>query len=457
MGNRDSQRAPRQKAGSGHGRDRGPRAGVRPEHEPTADDTTGDETIAAEAPARKNVPSGGRERAVLVAVVIGKAARTAVESHLDELAQLVDTAGGEAVARMVQERKSPDSTFFIGKGKVDELAALARQNGAKLVVFDDDLSPSQARHLDEALPEDVKVLDRAGVILDIFALRARTREAQIQVELAQLTYQMSRLTRRWAHLSRQAGGIGTRGVGETQLESDRRVIRRRIAALRERLDVVEREREVQRKRRAWLPAVALVGYTNAGKSTLFERLTGTSTLVEDRLFATLDPRTRRAEVGDNVAVAVADTVGFIRKLPHHLVASFRATLAEATLAQVVVHLVDASHPDWPEQLKVGEEVLTSLGVEPKSCIVVLNKADRLGGVLPPAPVDRNVVVISALTGEGLERLRLELRAAVLSQPGMETLRFPADGGEDLQRALRDEDVVARRFTQDGIELVVRRH
>jgi GTP-binding protein HflX len=456
MGKRDSQRAPRQTAGTGKGKGRGTRSAQWPDDEPTTDDAAGGKGVPAETPARASVPSGGRERAVLVAVVTGKAARLVVESHLDELAQLVDTAGGVAVARLLQERKSPDPTTFIGKGKVGELAALARENGAKLVVFDDDLSPSQARHLDEALPADVKVLDRAGVILDIFALRARTREAQIQVELAQLTYQMSRLTRRWAHLSRQAGGIGTRGVGETQLESDRRVIRRRIGALRERLDLVEREREVQRKRRAQLPAVALVGYTNAGKSTLFEKMTGTTTLVEDRLFATLDPRTRRAEVGDGVAVAVADTVGFIRKLPHHLVASFRATLAEATLAQVVVHLVDASHPDWPDQLAVGEEVLASLGVEPKSCIVVLNKVDRLDGALPPAPADRTVVAISALTGEGMDVLRERLRTAILSQPGMETLRFPADGGEELQRALRDEDVVARRFTAEGIELVVRR-
>ena len=397
-----------------------------------------------------------RERAVLVAVVTGKTSRTVVESHLDELGQLVDTAGGVAVARLLQERKSPDSTFFIGKGKVGELANLARENNAKLVVFDDDLSPSQARHLDEALPEDVKVLDRAGVILDIFALRARTREAQIQVELAQLTYQMSRLTRRWAHLSRQAGGIGTRGVGETQLESDRRVIRRRIGVLRERLDLVEHEREVQRKRRAQLPAVALVGYTNAGKSTLFERLSGTQTLVEDRLFATLDPRTRRAEIGDGLVVTVADTVGFIRKLPHHLVASFRATLAEAALAQVVVHLVDASHHDWADHLAVGEEVLASLGVEPKSCVIALNKIDRIEGGLPPAPPDRTVVAISALTGKGLDRLRSELRSAVLGQPGIEVLRFPAAGGAELQRALREETVVARRFSENGIELMVRR-
>ena len=450
--------APRQQAGSGHGRDRGPhpanaaapaRGSAAPadELEPASGTHV---AVTATGPT-----SGGRERAVLVAVVTGKAERAAVEGHLDELGQLVDTAGGVAVARMVQERRSPDPSTFIGKGKVTELAGLAAEQGAKLIVFDDDLSPSQARHLDEALPADVKVLDRAGVILDIFALRARTREAQLQVELAQLTYQMSRLTRRWAHLSRQAGGIGTRGVGETQLESDRRVIRRRIGVLRERLVEVEREREVQRRRRAQLPGVALVGYTNAGKSTLFEQLSGTATLVEDRLFATLDPRTRRAELGDGLAVTVADTVGFIRKLPHHLVASFRATLAEAALAQVVVHVVDASHPAWADQLAVGEEVLEDLGVEPKRCIVALNKVDRVDGP-PPAPPGRATVAISALTGEGLDELRAALAAAVLAQPGLEVLRFPVEGGQALQRALREEIVVARRFSAAGIELVVRR-
>jgi GTP-binding protein HflX len=397
-----------------------------------------------------------RERAVLVGLAAGGTPRRVVESHLEELGQLVDTAGGEVVERLVQERKAPDPAFFIGRGKVAELARLAETNDAALVVFDDDLTPAQARHLEEELPANVKVLDRAGVILDIFALRARSREAQTQVELAQLTYLLSRLTRRWAHLSRQAGGIGTRGVGETQLESDRRVIRRRIAALRERLDEIERERAVQRKRRGRLPGVAIVGYTNAGKSTLFERLTRNSTVVEDRLFATLDPRTRRAEIGDSLVVTVADTVGFIRKLPHHLVASFRATLAEAALAQIVVHMVDASHPDWPDHLKVGEDVLASLGVDPKGTIVVLNKIDRTDGLPPAAPLDREVVTLSALTGRGVDRLRATLRAAVLRQPGITVLRFPAAGGEDLQRALLEETVVARRFAPSGIELVVRR-
>ena len=397
-----------------------------------------------------------RERAVLVGVVVPGVPRTEVVAHLDELAQLVDTAGGEVPARLVQERKSPDPATFIGKGKVGELAALVTEHGARLVVFDDDLSASQVRHLEESLPDGLKVLDRAAVILDIFALRARTREAQTQVELAQLSYLLSRLTRRWAHLSRQAGGIGTRGVGETQLEIDRRVIRRRLALLRERLGEIEREREVQRRRRGSLPAVALVGYTNAGKSTLFTRLTGSATLVEDRLFATIDPRVRRAEVGDGLVVTVADTVGFIRKLPHHLVASFRATLAEAALAQVIVHMVDGSRQDWRDHLRVGEEVLEELGIEPRSCIVAVNKIDRLDGAPPELPDERAALALSALTGEGLDDLAAAIRRAVIEQPGVEVLRFPAEGGAALERALREEAVLARRFAPEGIELIVRR-
>ncbi len=401
-------------------------------------------------------PMAKRERAILVGVVFPGMPSGMLGTHLDELAQLVDTAGGEAVGRITQERKAPDGRFFVGKGKVEEIAEAVAETGARLVVFDDDLSGSQARHVEEALPDDVKVLDRAGVILDIFALRARTREAQTQVELAQLNYLRSRLTRRWSHLSRQAGGIGTRGVGETQIETDRRLIRRRIGLLRASLDEIERERAVQRRRRANLPAVALVGYTNAGKSTLFTALTGGETLAEDRLFATIDPRVRRADVGEGMAVTVADTVGFIRKLPHHLVASFRATLAEAALAQVAVHLVDVSHPGWEDHLRVGDEVLESLGIDPRSCLVGLNKVDRLDGGAPVAPLDRDAVLLSARTGRGLDDLRAAIHTRVLSQPGLETLHFPPEGGEALQRALSEENVVARRFTAAGIELVVRR-
>ena len=397
-----------------------------------------------------------REAAVLVGLAVRGLPPVVVAAHLAELAQLVDTAGATVVGQLVQERKAPNPAFLIGRGKLEELVTLVTELAARVVVFDDDLTPSQVRHIEEALPDDVKVLDRSAVILDIFALRARSREAQTQVELAQMSYLLSRLTRRWSHLSRQAGGIGTRGVGETQLESDRRVIRRRIAALRGRLDEIERERAVQRRRRQQLPGVALVGYTNAGKSTLFTALTGSDTLAEDRLFATIDPRVRRAELGDGLAVTVADTVGFIRKLPHHLIASFRATLAEAALAQVVVHLVDSSHREWPDHLRVGEDVLESLGVDPRRCLVALNKADRLDGEPPLPPADRRSFLISALTGEGLGELRAAIRSVVLSQPGLEILRFPPEGGEPLERALRDEEIIARRFGPEGIELVVRR-
>ncbi|HNX51159.1 MAG TPA: GTPase HflX [Thermoanaerobaculaceae bacterium] len=443
-------------------RDAGDRPPAQPLEFPSGSDALerddGDEVLAESVSATSTLPSvpvDGRERALLVGVVLRASSRATVEAHLDELGQLVDTAGGVEVGRLVQERSSPDPATFIGRGKVGELADLVRAQGARLVVFDDDLSGSQVRHLEEAMPEDVKVVDRAGVILDIFALRARSREAQTQVEKAQLSYLVSRLTRRWVHLSRQAGGIGTRGVGETQLETDKRLIRKRIGVLAERLIEIDRERTVQRSRREAMPAVALVGYTNAGKSTLFERLTGTRTLVEDRLFATLDARVRRAELGDGLVATVADTVGFIRKLPHHLVASFRSTLAEAADAEIIVHLVDASHPEWRDHLRVGEEVLESLGVGREKCLVVLNKLDKLGEPVP-AMADRPTVGISARRGDGLDLLRARLRDRVLALPGIEVLCFGPEGGALLQRALALEVVLARKYSDDGIELVVRR-
>ncbi len=396
-----------------------------------------------------------REGAVLVGVAWSGVSRRAVEDHLDELAQLVDTAGGFEVGRVVQERSSPDPAFFVGRGKVAEVKRLVDETEARVVVFDDDLSGAQVGHLERELPDGVKVLDRAGVILDIFAQRARTREAQTQVELAQLEYLLPRLTRRWSHLSRQAGGIGTRGVGETQLETDRRLIRRRIAHLRRRLAEVERERATQRRRRARLPGVALVGYTNAGKSTMFSALTGVETPIEDRLFATLDPLIRRGEFGDGLIATVSDTVGFIRKLPHHLVASFRSTLAEALHGDILVHVIDASHPGWAEQWQVGEEVLESLGVDPAVCVLALNKIDVLDEA-PLAPLQRTAVAVSARTGAGLAELRRVVRQRILALPGLEVLRFPAEGGEELRAALAEEAVVAQRFTAEGIELVVRR-
>jgi GTP-binding protein HflX len=401
------------------------------------------------------IAMASREKAVVVGVQPPNLPLAELEADLEELASLLDTAGADVVGRVVQKRGAPDPATYLGRGKVEELRELVIATGAGLVAFDAELSPAQVHHLEEQLPEGVKVLDRAGVILDIFALRAKTREAKTQVELAQLQYLLPRLTRRWQHLSRQAGGIGTRGVGETQLEMDRRVIKRRIALLRRKLEEIEKERRVQRAGRERLPAVALVGYTNAGKSALFQRLTHRATLVEDRLFATLDPLVRRATIGPGVEVTVADTVGFIRKLPHELVASFRGTLAEAATADVLVHVVDASHPRWPQHLAVGEEVLEGLGVERARCVVALNKVDQVAE-LPEPTAGRRSVLVSALTGQGLGELEA-LVASTLEERGLvQVLRFSAEGGEALRAALARGDLVGRRFSSEGVELYFRR-
>jgi len=324
------------------------------------------------------------------------------EEHLDELAALADTAGAEVIGRAAQARPAPDPRTFIGPGKAREIAGEIAALGAEVAVFDDDLTGSQAKNLEEILK--VPVVDRSGLILEIFERRARSREARTQVELARLRYELPRLARKWGHLSRQVGGIGVRGgEGETQLEADRRVLRQRISRLEGELERIDRMRRQQRRGRADLPVVALAGYTNAGKSTLFNRLTRDATLAEDRLFATLDSRLRRGALdGETWPVLFADTVGFIRKLPHHLVASFRSTLAEVVEADLVVHVVDRSHPGWEEQLRVAEEVLAELGVDPERILLAYNKADRL----PPGEIrEPDALFVSARTGEGLDSLR----------------------------------------------------
>jgi GTP-binding protein HflX len=323
-------------------------------------------------------------------------------------------------------------------------------------VFDEDLTGSQVRNLERVLPEDVKVVDRAAVILDIFAQRARTAEAQTQVELAQLSYLLPRLTRRWRHLSRQAGGIGTRGVGETQLEIDRRLISRRIAQLKAKLTAIERDRRLRRERRSDLPTVALVGYTNAGKSSLFRRLTHSEVLVEDRLFATLDPRARRVALGEGVVAVMTDTVGFIRKLPHHLVAPFRSTLEEAADADLVLHLVDGAHPNCDEHLTVGDEVLEGLGVDRDRILVVVNKIDLLPEGRPVAtPSGSRGVPVSAVTGAGLDDLRAAIRRQLLSAPGVAFLRVPLEEADMVARAIRLPHQLAKRFRERAVELAMR--
>jgi GTP-binding protein HflX len=400
--------------------------------------------------------SNQRERTLLIGLVVPGLPRPIVEEHLDELERLVDTAGGEVVGREVQERTQPAAATLVGRGFLQRVADRCADENVISLVFDEDLTASQVRNIETEIPDGVKVLDRAAVILDIFALRARSREAQTQVELAQLGYLLPRLTRRWRHLSRQAGGIGTRGVGETQLEIDRRLINRRMAQLRGKLAVIERDRRLRRERRDDLPTVAIVGYTNAGKSLLFRRLTRAKVVVEDRLFATLDPRARRVTLGEEVTAVLTDTVGFIRKLPHDLVAPFRSTLEEATDADLVLHVVDAAHPTWEEHLRVGQEVLDSLDVDRNRTLVVRNKIDLLGPAANGAGGRRfGSVAVSALNGDGIGQLREVIRSALLTAPGVAILRVPLEEAELVRRAVSMPHQLARRFDDGTVELALR--
>jgi GTPase len=343
------------------------------------------------------------ENVIAVGLILPDLSRTVAEEHLEELAKLIESAGGTLRARILAKRPAPDPALYVGKGKADELRRLAEANAADLIVFDDDLSPAQVRNLEKIVGGTTKVIDRSALILDIFADRARTREARTQVELAQLEYMLPRLTRAWSHLERQAGGIGTRGVGETQLELDRRIVRTRIAKLKEELERIEKTRETQRKSRTSAFTVALVGYTNAGKSTLFNRLTLGDARAMNQLFATLDAKSQKIAAEMPRETVVVDTVGFIRKLPHHLVASFRSTMEEAVAADLVLHVIDGSHPQFDEQRAVGNQVLADLGVDAANVLEVYNKSDQLEDHFDHGRRD-NAVTVSALTGAGIDEL-----------------------------------------------------
>ncbi len=380
-----------------------------------------------------------------------------VERGLDELARLLDTAGGEVFARLVQNKFTPDPRTLIGSGKVQELADLCRANDIDLVVFDCDLSPVQIRNLEDDIrgtdqEMKLRVIDRSMLILDIFALHAVTAEGKLQVELAQLQYTAPRMTGHGIEMSRLGGGIGTRGPGESKLESDRRHMKRRVDALKAELAVVEKNRRTMRQSRdrSGLPRVAIVGYTNAGKSTLLNAMTGAGILAEDKLFATLDPTTRKFSLPGGETILLTDTVGFIRKLPHHLVSAFRSTLEEAVYADIILLLLDASDPECADQLAVTEQLLEDLGAGGKPTLYVFNKCDReavdttaLMGIVArkglvfadgPArvaePEDgtlRAAVSISALTGEGLEELALLLQSVV--RRGKRTVTFVIPNAE----------------------------
>lgn len=315
------------------------------------------------------------EKGIVAGIIPGRMQKEIVAEQLQELIQLADTAGIKIVGTITQERDRIDSATYFGRGKVTEIGDYVDQNKIDFVIFDDDLSPVQVRNLEKTIK--CKILDRSGIILDIFAGRAKTKEAMTQVELAQLQYLLPRLTRQWTHLSKQYGGVGTKGPGETQIETDRRAIRLRISRLKEKLIGIADEREVQRKKRGEHVRIALVGYTNAGKSTLMKSLSGSDVFIEDRLFATLDTTVRKIELAKNRSVLLSDTVGFIRKLPPHLVASFKSTLAETTEADLLLHVIDVSHPRCEDQIRVVTETLADLGIAEKPLIYVFNKIDRL--------------------------------------------------------------------------------
>jgi GTP-binding protein HflX len=390
-------------------------------------------------------------------------ARKALDEHLRELERLADTAGAEIVGELTQQLDRPHPGTYLGKGKIEELRLMVNEKRASLIIFDDELSPSQAKNVEDAV--GTRVVDRAELILDIFATRARSSEAKMQVELAQLEYTLPRLTRMWTHLEKFRGGIGVRGPGETQLETDRRLINHRIKLLKERLVHVQQNRAVQRQSRAGAFKASLVGYTNAGKSSILRGLTGsTDVFVEDRLFATLDPLTREVELGENARVLVTDTVGFIRKLPHHLVASFRATLEETRDADLLLHVVDASHPQWEEQRMVVDQVLLELGLVEQPVLLVFNKMDLLSEEAALALQERvtalvpNTVFVSTQTDDGLDPLLRALRHAMRARrPIAEVWLSHSDGrlmaeihaqGEVLdQRTEGDHTVIRARLPE----------
>ncbi len=403
------------------------------------------------------------ERAVLVGIELaGANGAIASEDSLAELDALAESAGAEVAATLSQRLKSPDPRTFIGRGKVGEVRELARERGATLAIFDDALSPGQARNLEKEL--GLRVIDRSQLILDIFAQRARTLEGKLQVEIAQLSYLAPRLTRQWAHLSRQTAGagagggrIGTRGPGETQLEVDRRRVRDRLTRLRERLREVERSRTIQRRRRVEVPypTVALVGYTNSGKSTLMNALTQAGVEAADRPFSTLDPTIRRLRLPGRTTVMLADTVGFIHRLPHMLVEAFKATLEEVRTADLLLHVVDASSPLVAERMEIVDRVLQEIGAGARPRIVVMNKLDLVppDAIRPAAGAD--TVAISALRARGLDALLGAIARRFSAWREEVAVTLPAGRGDLVAMARRDGEVLGEEYRDGTVALRAR--
>ncbi|MBP3376081.1 MAG: GTPase HflX [Clostridia bacterium] len=398
-----------------------------------------------------------RSKAILVGIVTDGETEEA-EISIKELERLLDTAGGEVFATVIQNKSTPDPRTLIGKGKVQEIAELCENNGVKLVIFDEELSPAQIRNLEDDIGNDVNVIDRSMLILDIFALHATSGEGKLQVELAQLKYTAPRLIGKGAELSRLGGGIGTRGPGESKLESDRRHIKRRIVSLEEELEKLASTRRTMRaaRDRSGLKKIAIVGYTNAGKSTLLNRLTDAGILAEDKLFATLDPTTRKFELPSGETVLLTDTVGFIRKLPHHLVNAFRSTLDEAVCADIIMILADASDPEYLSQLECTEQTLEELGAGEKPTLYVFNKCDR--GTFDDPVIDRTkhrekVVHVSALTGEGCDKLADMLVEMINGGKARVTFKIPNSEAGALNRLYKDATVEEVDYGAEYITVV----
>lgn len=397
-----------------------------------------------------------REKAIIVAVLKKGADPQVGKEHLEELELLLDTAGADVVARLTQERVRPDFATAIGKGKLEELLELVTERNAQMVVFDDDLSPAQVRNLEEVLK--IKVLDRSGIILDIFAAHAHSVEARTQVELAQLEYLLPRLTRMWTHLSKQFGGVGTKGPGETQIETDRRMFRTRMVRLREKLKEIDVQRLVQRKNREGILRFALVGYTNAGKSSLMRILSNSEVYVENKLFATLDTTVRQFELPSGLKALVSDTVGFIRKLPTQLIASFRTTLAETLEADVLLHVVDVANPLFRDQIAVVQRTLHELGADSKPQLLVMNKIDAVEDRHLLDDLDTEFpgcIFVSAQRALNINRLLQQMQEVAESTVLSQTLLIPYHSMNIVAKVYEVVEVLQRFDLDEGVKLVVK--